>query len=111
MGGYLRGLGYEVLEASSGQQALSIASQHGGHIDLLITDVVMPKMSGRELSQILGSLRPDLKTIFMSGYTDDAILRHGIHEMSAAFLHKPLSLATLARNVRYMLGSDNFRLR
>ena len=77
---YLRSLGYTVFAASSGQQALSVASQHEGHIDLLITDLVMPKMSGRELAQTLGSLRPDLKTIYMSGYTDDAVLRHGIHE-------------------------------
>ena len=62
--------------ASSGEQALLIASEQE-HIDLLITDVVMPKMSGRELSQMLGSLRPALKTIHMSGYTDDAVLRHG----------------------------------
>jgi CheY-like chemotaxis protein len=82
MGDYLRSLGYTVLAASSGQQALSAASRQG-HIDLLITDVVMPKMSGRELSQTLGSLRPDLKTIHMSGYTDDAVLRHGIYEQGA----------------------------
>jgi nitrogen-specific signal transduction histidine kinase/CheY-like chemotaxis protein len=102
--GYLRSLGYSVLAASSGQQALSLASEHGGHIDLLITDVVMPKMSGRELSQMLGRLRPELKTIYMSGYTDDAVLRHGINELSATFLQKPFSLGTLARKVRNMLG-------
>ncbi len=104
MCGYLRSLGYTVLAASSGQQALSVASQHEGHIDLLITDVVMPKMSGRELSQMLGSLRPDLKTIYMSGYTDDAVLRHGIQDMDATFLQKPFSLGTLARKVRDTLG-------
>jgi len=103
MCGYLRSLGYTVLAASSGQQALSAAS-HQGHIDLLITDVVMPKMSGRELSQTLGSLRPDLKTIHMSGYTDDAVLRHGIYEQGATFLQKPFSLGTLARKVRDTLG-------
>jgi len=102
--GYFRGLGYTVLAASSGQQALSVASAHMGHIDLLITDVVMPKMSGRELSQVLTSLRPDLKTIHMSGYTNDAVLRHGIQEMDATFLQKPFSLATLALKVRDTLG-------
>jgi two-component system, cell cycle sensor histidine kinase and response regulator CckA len=102
--GYLRNLGYTVLAASSGQQALSAASQHQGHIDLLITDVVMPQMSGRELSQMLGSLRPDLKTIHMSGYTDDAVLRHGIQDMDATFLQKPFNLCTLARKVRDTLG-------
>ncbi len=86
MCGYLRSLGYTVLGASSGKEALSVASQHEGHIELLITDLVMPGMGGRELSQTLGSLRPDLKTICMSGYSDDAVLRHGIHELGAAFL-------------------------
>jgi len=96
--------GYTVLEASSGQQALSVASQHEGHIDLLITDLVMPKMSGKDLAQMLGSLRPDLKTIYMSGYTDDAVVRHGISELSVTFLQKPFSLDTLARKVRDTLG-------
>jgi CheY-like chemotaxis protein len=97
---YLRSLGYTVFAANSGLQALSVATQYEGSIDLLITDLVMPRMSGRELSQTLGSLRPDLKTIYMSGYTDDAVLRHGIHELGATFLQKPFSLGTLARKVR-----------
>jgi signal transduction histidine kinase/ActR/RegA family two-component response regulator len=101
--GYLRDLGYTVLAASSGQQALSVARQQK-KIDLLITDVVMPQMSGRELSQVLGSLRPDLKTIHMSGYMDDAVLRHGIQGMDATFLQKPFNLCTLARKVRDALG-------
>jgi two-component system, cell cycle sensor histidine kinase and response regulator CckA len=96
---YLCGLGYSVLAAGSGQEALSAANQQG-HIDLLITDVVMPRMSGRELSQTLGNLRLDLKTIYMSGYTDDAVLRHGIHDMGTSFLQKPFSLGSLARKVR-----------
>jgi len=94
---YLRTLGYTVLEAKSGPQALALANQHGD-IDLLITDVVMPKMSGRELSQIMESLRPGLRTIHMSGYTDDAVLRHGIEE-GASFLQKPFILGALARKV------------
>jgi two-component system, cell cycle sensor histidine kinase and response regulator CckA len=101
---YLSSLGYTVLAAGSGLEALSAASQHEGHIDLLITDLVMPKMSGRELSQMLGTLRPDLKTIYMSGYSDDAILRHGVQEMGATFLQKPFSLGTIARKVRETLG-------
>jgi CheY-like chemotaxis protein len=95
-------LGYTVLAARSGQQALSVASEYG-HIDLLITDVVMPEMGGRELSKLLGGLRSDLKTIYMSGYTDDAVLRHGILERSATFLQKPFSLGTLARKARETL--------
>jgi CheY-like chemotaxis protein len=102
---YLSSLGYTVLAASSGKEALSAASEHEGHIDLLITDVVMPGMSGRELSEMLGSLYPDLlKTIFMSGYTDDAVLRHGIHAPGTTFLQKPFALGTLARKVRDTLG-------
>jgi PAS domain S-box-containing protein len=106
---FLRGLGYKCLAASSGQKALIAASQHE-HIDLLLTDVVMPKMSGRELSQTLGALRPDLKVIHMSGYTDDEVLRSGIHESRAAFLQKPFTLATLARKVRDILdGTETVR--
>jgi two-component system cell cycle sensor histidine kinase/response regulator CckA len=75
---FMGSLGYTVLAAESGSQALSIARGHHGPIDLLITDVVMPKMSGRVLSQLLVRLRPDLKTIFMSGYTDDSVLRHAL---------------------------------
>ena len=101
---YLRSLGYTVLGAGSGKQALSAASLHEGHIDLLITDLVMPGMTGRELSQTLGSLRPETKTICMSGYSDDAVLRHGIHEQGAIFLQKPFSLGTLAHKVRDTLG-------
>jgi two-component system, cell cycle sensor histidine kinase and response regulator CckA len=100
---YLSSLGYTVLVAGSGKEALSVASQHE-EIGLLVTDVVMPGMSGRELSQMLASLRPEMKTIYMSGYTDDAVFRHGIQELGATFLQKPFSLGTLARKVRDMLG-------
>ena len=101
---YLSSLGYTVLAAGSGKEALSAASEHEGHIDLLITDVVMPGMSGRELFEMLGSLYPDLKTIFMSGYTDDAVLRYGIHQQDATFLQKPFAMGTLARKVSDTLG-------
>ena len=99
----LSSLGYTVLDASSGDEALSIASEQK-HIDLLLTDVIMPKMGGRELAQMLGSQRPELKVIYMSGYTDDAVLRHGIHELHTAFLQKPFGLSALARKVRDTLG-------
>jgi PAS domain S-box-containing protein len=102
---YLRSLGYLVLAASSSQQTLSVARQQG-HIDLLLTDVVMPGMNGRELSQTLAAQRPDLKTIHMSGYTDDALLRHGVEEMGIRFLQKPFRLSTLARKVRETLESE-----
>ena len=103
---FMGGLGYKVLAADSGQQALSIASEHHGRIDLLVTDVVMPRMSGRNLSQMLARLRPDLKTIFMSGYIDDAIVRHGVVVEGVAFLQKPFGLSTLARKVREVIGSS-----
>ena len=102
---FLRSLGYNVLAANSGQSALSVASLHDRLIDVLVTDVVMPKMSGRQLSQMLANTRPGLKTIYMSGYTDDAVVRHGIREAAVAFLQKPFSLSTLARKVREVIGA------
>jgi two-component system, cell cycle sensor histidine kinase and response regulator CckA len=101
---FLTGLGYTVLAADSGQQALAIASHFKQPIHLMITDVVMPRMSGRELSQILEGIRPAMKTVFMSGYIDDAIVRHGVQAEGVAFLQKPFSLAVLARKLRDLLG-------
>ncbi len=104
---FLSSLGYTVLDADSGPLAMTIASQFKQPIDLMITDLVMPKMSGRELSQVLGSSRPKMKTIFISGYTDDAVMHHhGVQEPGVAFLQKPFSLAVLARKVLEMLGSS-----
>ena len=101
---FLRSLGYKVLVANSGPKALLLASEHP-HIDLLLTNVVMPKMSGAELSHMLGSLRPGLKMIFMSGYTDDELLRSGVQESHTALLQKPFGLGTLAQKVRDTLDS------
>jgi PAS domain S-box-containing protein len=101
---FLRSLGYTALAAGTGHEALSEARKHAGRIDLLLTDIVMPKMSGRELSQMLERLHPDLKTIYMSGYTDDAVFQHGLFETMPPFLQKPFSLSTLARKVRETLG-------
>jgi CheY-like chemotaxis protein len=104
---YLGSLGYTVLAVGSGKEALSVAVEHEGHIDLLLTDLVMPAMSGKELSQMLSSLRPDLKTIYMSGYAGDKLSRHGVQETGAMFLQKPFSLATLARKVRDTLAKSS----
>jgi CheY-like chemotaxis protein len=104
MSQFLTSLGYTVLAAESGQQALAIANARKEPIHLMITDVVMPRMSGRELSQALVSTQPALKTIFMSGYIDDAIERHGLQMEGVAFLQKPFSLALLARKLRSLLG-------
>jgi two-component system, cell cycle sensor histidine kinase and response regulator CckA len=99
----LRRLGYEVLEAPSAAEALAIGARPGHRIDLLLTDVVMPQMSGRELAERLVPLRPDLRVLFMSGYTEDAILQHRILESGFAYLQKPLVPEALGRRVREVL--------
>jgi len=100
---FLRSLGYTVLVAGAGHEALLVAEQHEGSIELLLTDVVMPKMSGRELSRSLANLRPNLKTIYMSGYTDDSVLRHGVQGSGVTLMQKPFGMTSLAFKVRDML--------
>ena len=95
--------GYAVLEAHHGADALELSNRHAGPIHLLVTDVVMPQMSGRELAQRLATLRPDLKVLYMSGYTDDAIVRHGVLASGIAFLSKPFTPDALALKVRELL--------
>jgi two-component system cell cycle sensor histidine kinase/response regulator CckA len=97
--------GYRVLEARSGDEALSIYKQHQGEIDLLMTDVVMPQMSGRELAQSLERLHPGIKVLYMSGYTDDAIVRHGLLDQEIVFLQKPFTPEGLTRKVREVLDA------
>jgi PAS domain S-box-containing protein len=95
--------GYLVLEAPDGRSALDVAAAHNGIIHLLVTDVIMPEMSGRQLADRLRDLRPELKVLFVSGYTDDAIVRHGILEPGIWYLPKPFSPESLARKVREVL--------
>jgi len=95
--------GYAVLEASAGEEALRVCREHGGRIDLLLTDVVMPGMSGRALAGRVQELRPDTRVVYMSGYTDDTILLRGVSSNEAAFLSKPFTSAALARMVRDVL--------
>ncbi len=95
--------GYNVLAAASGEEASQILAQHADQVELLLTDVVMPGMSGRELADALRQEHPGLKVLFMSGYTSDAVLRHGILHGAANFLEKSFSPATLAEKVRYVL--------
>jgi two-component system, cell cycle sensor histidine kinase and response regulator CckA len=98
--------GYKVIEAGDGEEALAIAAEHRGAIDLVLTDVVMPRMSGREFTQRLNELRPGIKVLYMSGYTDDAVVRHGIYEESVNFLQKPFSPFVLTQRVRDILDSS-----
>jgi two-component system cell cycle sensor histidine kinase/response regulator CckA len=95
--------GYVVLTAADGQSALELALEQEGPIHLLVTDVIMPEMSGPQLADRLRERRPELKVLFVSGYTDDAIVRHGILEPGIAFLQKPFTPEALARKVREVL--------
>jgi len=100
---YLKVCGYKVLEAADGMQALELAAAHSGKIQLLITDVVMPRVSGRELAARLAATRPDLKVLYISGYTDDSVFRHGVLQGGMAFLQKPFNLKSLATKIREVL--------
>jgi PAS domain S-box-containing protein len=103
---YLVGAGYCVLEASDGVQGLKVAASHPGPIHMLITDVVMPHLSGPELATKLSAQRPGLKTLFISGYTDDTVFRHGVLEGGVAFLQKPFNLKALAQKIREVLSGE-----
>jgi len=97
--------GYEVLEARHGAEALKISERYQGTIHGMVTDVVMPQMSGRELAQRLATLRPDMRVLYMSGYTDDNIVRHGLLDAGIAFISKPFTPDALAVKVREVLDS------
>jgi CheY-like chemotaxis protein len=100
--------GYRVIEASDGPQALELCQRWEGPLDLVVTDVVMPHMSGGELVRQLAARRRDLRVLLISGYTDDAVVRHGI-EAGMPFLQKPFSLEALARKVRAVLEAPPSR--
>jgi CheY-like chemotaxis protein len=102
----LEKLGYAVLEGSDAPSALAAARAHTGRIHLLVTDVVMPGPSGRELARELVGFRPDTKVLYVSGYTDDAIVHHGMLEPGLNFLQKPFTPAVLARKVREVLDME-----
>jgi PAS domain S-box-containing protein len=99
----LEATGYTVLEARHGADALEICEHHEGPIHLLVTDVVMPEMSGRELGERVRAVRPGTHVLYMSGYTDDAVVLHGVLAEDMAFLQKPFTAEALARKVRELL--------
>ena len=101
---YLEMSGYTVLEAENGHTALELAAMHVGPIHLLMTDVVMPGISGRELADRVVGIRPGIKVLYMSGYTDQAVVHHGILKTDAVLLQKPFTLATLAAKLREILA-------
>jgi two-component system cell cycle sensor histidine kinase/response regulator CckA len=95
--------GYTVLEAANGEEALKVAEQHDGPLDLLLSDVVMPRMGGPELAQALLAKRPTVKVLYMSGYTDHPMVRRGVVNAGVAFLQKPFTPTVLVSRVREVL--------
>ncbi|MGH9700869.1 MAG: ATP-binding protein, partial [Candidatus Acidiferrales bacterium] len=102
---YLQMCGYSVIDAENGHTALELAAMHAGPVQLLMTDVVMPGISGRELADRIKRLRPEIKILYMSGYTDQAVVHHGILESDAILLQKPFTLAALASKLRELLNA------
>jgi signal transduction histidine kinase/ActR/RegA family two-component response regulator len=102
----LRKLGYRVIEAKNGVEACLLATQQAGSLQLLLTDVVMPGMGGQELAQHLSVIKPDLRTLFMSGYMDDIGIMAGQEEGTSSFLQKPFTPEVLARAVRNLLDAS-----
>ncbi len=105
----LEAQGYTVLEASNGEDALRLAADYAGVIDLLVSDVVMPELGGRVLAERLSAARPEIEVLFMSGYTDDEILRRGLLERGQRLLQKPFTGTTLAHEVRSVLDAKRRR--
>jgi PAS domain S-box-containing protein len=103
---YLETSGYRVIEAEDGHSALELAAMHAGPIDVLVTDVVMPGIGGRELAERVMQIRPGIKVLYMTGYTDRAIVHHGILETDAVLLQKPFTLETLASKLREILTAE-----
>lgn len=102
----LSACGYIVLEAGNGAEAIQVFQSHKGKIDLVVSDVVMPLIGGIQMAEQLETLRPGVKILFLSGYTDEAVMRHGISESDVAFLQKPFSPSTLAQKVREVLDEE-----
>jgi DNA-binding NtrC family response regulator len=103
---FLTRSGYTVLEAIDGEDAVRASREYGGPIQLIITDVVMPRLGGPQLAERLAEERPDMKVLFVSGYAENTILQHGKIDVRKRFLQKPFSLKTLARKVREVLEAS-----
>jgi DNA-binding response OmpR family regulator len=101
----LQAQGYTVLEAEHGREAFRTAEQYPGPIHLLLTDVVMPEMNGRDLVEQLAPLRPSMAIIYMSGYTDTVVVHHGGLDPGAAFLQKPFTPSALVSKIRQLLDT------
>ena len=99
----LHGFGYTVLEAAHGEEAIRVAETHQGPIHLLVADLVLPGISGRRLAARIAALKPGLKLLYMSGYTAEAVVEHGVLDLGTPFLQKPFQPGTLARKVREVL--------
>ncbi|MDQ5986724.1 MAG: Sensor kinase CckA [Syntrophus sp. SKADARSKE-3] len=100
-------LGYNVLSATTPVEALSLAREHHGNIDLLMTDVVMPEMNGRDLAKNIIGLYPDIKCLFTSGYTANVIAHHGVLDEGVHFIQKPFSKDALAAKIREVLDGNS----
>jgi CheY-like chemotaxis protein len=99
----LEKLGYHILAAATPGQAIRLAEHYDGKIDLLLTDVIMPEMNGRDLAKRLLALHPNMKLLFMSGYTADTIAHHGVLDEGVQFIQKPFARAELSAKVRQAL--------
>ena len=98
--------GYTVLRADTPGRAMELAREHNGEIHLLMTDVIMPEMNGRDLAKNILTLRPGMKRLFMSGYTADVIAHHGVLDDGVNFIQKPFSLPDMTTMVREVLDGD-----